>query len=651
MKKSPYDPNVDSLRQLGAMDAAQELFVPVHGHVILYLEEIAIINHPAFQRLRRVRQLGLAHMVFPGATHTRFEHSVGAVHVAQMIIEHVNWNFRKSLQTTRSGPWEYCGVNYPTARYIRLGALLHDIGHLPYGHTLEDELHHLKEHDGAQRLSIVADARYEVHEVDRNLAARLTRPKGGWSLKELVNALYEPYARELGIENSPFELLTHIVCKPPKGSGASAKDWRDTGALLENSIDLGVCQDIVGNTICADFLDYLFRDWQHIGKPFYHDKRLYQYMEIRRLDSEEENQTQPPKFVINAGPREKVRHDALTDILDLLTARYKLAETVLFHRTKLALTGVLDRCLLELHNLFQVLALPEDELQRMLEALLLDSSDDGLFGVLKKLANGGTAYKQKLQEALKAEAKTLESQIAKTPTPHLYEKAETPTARGELQDRVAVINSLIERLKSREVYTLAYKLRISDFPGPHGPDNPRLKGVLALYNVPQNRLAFLSGLEARCGLPAGSLVMYCPPDAKMNAKIARVKLFIEGEVYPFDEYERVRGDSGLTGGALLAQLKRFYELWSAYIFVERTCWDGLSESARRNLQSVIECFFYQTDPDADLKIARSQVDYSIQTVCAETILAAFRSSFGNPPGVEKFENFKFPSGLPFGIDA
>src|ERR1700730_9381791 len=74
----------------------QELFLPIHGHVELHREELAVIDHPSFQRLRRVRQLGLAHMVFPGATHTRFEHCVGAVHVAQLIINHVNKNFRNA---------------------------------------------------------------------------------------------------------------------------------------------------------------------------------------------------------------------------------------------------------------------------------------------------------------------------------------------------------------------------------------------------------------------------------------------------------------------------------------------------------------------------------------------------------------------------
>lgn len=112
----------------------QELFLPIHGHIELNREEVAVIDHPAFQRLRRVRQLGLAQMVFPGATHTRFEHCVGAVHVAQLIVDHVNRNslFARSDSTQ----WKLCAIDEATARFIRLGALLHDLGHLPFGHTL-----------------------------------------------------------------------------------------------------------------------------------------------------------------------------------------------------------------------------------------------------------------------------------------------------------------------------------------------------------------------------------------------------------------------------------------------------------------------------------------------------------------------------------
>src|SRR5439155_25020893 len=94
----------------------QELFLPIHGHVELYREELAIIDHPAFQRLRRVKQLGLAHMVFPGVTHTRFEHSIGAVHTAQLIIEHVNENYNTAESNHRQ--WQKTNINDPAELYF-----------------------------------------------------------------------------------------------------------------------------------------------------------------------------------------------------------------------------------------------------------------------------------------------------------------------------------------------------------------------------------------------------------------------------------------------------------------------------------------------------------------------------------------------------
>ena len=542
MTKRLYDPDKDPIDQLQALDGAQELFVPVHGHILLYPEEIAIIDHPSFQRLRRVRQLGLAHMVFPGATHTRFEHCVGAVHVAQLIVNHINHNYRKSKSTTQAGDWTCGGVDYPTARFIRLGALLHDIGHLPFGHTLEDELAHLRPHDGNERLSLVADRAYEQYEVCRTLKldAVVERPPGGWSLKALVDALYNPLAQRISLPVSPFAFLTHIVCKPPKGTD-KGKDtqWKLTAQKIAGAIDLSVCRDIVGNTICADFLDYLFRDWHHLGKPLYHDKRLYQYMEVRSHAPSDGSEDEGTKFVINVNHDEKIRHDALTDILELLNARYKLAETVLFHRTKLSLTGVLDRCLLEIGALYKQLGFSDDEYKTALESLLLESSDDGLVGVLRKLAAGGTnEIKKKRQQALKAERDAIETQTDKSPS--LYGSASAggdsrvgvggsagmqsdTRVAGELQTQANLIDRLIERLRDREVYTLGYKLRMSDFNGPHHPSNRRLSKVLSLYETPVRRLDFLRGIEALCGLPPGSCVMYCPHDATMNANNRRSK--------------------------------------------------------------------------------------------------------------------------------
>src|SRR5258708_37250794 len=168
-------------------------------------------------------------------------------------------------------------------------------------------------------------------------------------------------------------------------------------------------KDIVGNTSCADFLDYLHRDWYHIGKPMYYDRRLFQYMEVRKPLNLEESPREPC-FVINVGGGERIRHDAHTDILELLNARYKLAETVLFHRTKLALTGLLDRVLMESGELFQQLGLSVAQHGELLETLLLESSDDGLVGVLRKLSAGGTAKnKEHFQRAVDSERETVEA--------------------------------------------------------------------------------------------------------------------------------------------------------------------------------------------------------------------------------------------------
>ena len=67
-------------------DARQEVFLPVSGFCLFFPEEIKVINHPAFQRLSRVNQLGQAHLVFRGATHKRIEHVLGAVHVVEQMI-------------------------------------------------------------------------------------------------------------------------------------------------------------------------------------------------------------------------------------------------------------------------------------------------------------------------------------------------------------------------------------------------------------------------------------------------------------------------------------------------------------------------------------------------------------------------------------
>jgi HD superfamily phosphohydrolase len=100
---------------------------PVHGFIIVPTPFIFdLLEHPVVQRLRRIRQLGLTSFVYPGATHTRFQHALGAVHLMGLAIE----NLRQKGTT----------ITEEEAEAVTAAILLHDIGHGPFSHALEESM-------------------------------------------------------------------------------------------------------------------------------------------------------------------------------------------------------------------------------------------------------------------------------------------------------------------------------------------------------------------------------------------------------------------------------------------------------------------------------------------------------------------------------
>lgn len=100
---------------------------PVFGFITLQSELIFdLIEHPYFQRLRRIKQLGLSHLVFPGANHTRFEHTIGALGL-----------MRAAIDTLRN---KGVSIEPVEAEAVVQAILLHDIGHGPFSHALEHTL-------------------------------------------------------------------------------------------------------------------------------------------------------------------------------------------------------------------------------------------------------------------------------------------------------------------------------------------------------------------------------------------------------------------------------------------------------------------------------------------------------------------------------
>lgn len=97
---------------------------PVYGFISTPYESILkVIDHPYFQRLRRIKQLGLTHMVYPGALHTRFHHAMGCTHLMKQAIDTLRMNGHEITEKEAEG--------------VILAILLHDIGHGPFSHALE----------------------------------------------------------------------------------------------------------------------------------------------------------------------------------------------------------------------------------------------------------------------------------------------------------------------------------------------------------------------------------------------------------------------------------------------------------------------------------------------------------------------------------
>ncbi|HEY2162639.1 MAG TPA: HD domain-containing protein, partial [Gemmatimonadaceae bacterium] len=114
------------------MAKGKRIFDPIHRFIELDAGEVALLETPAVQRLRRLRQLGLAYLAFPSAEHSRFTHALGALAIGTRALEAIRTYSPAAFASER----DYTEQR----RLLRASLLLHDVGHGPFSHACESVL-------------------------------------------------------------------------------------------------------------------------------------------------------------------------------------------------------------------------------------------------------------------------------------------------------------------------------------------------------------------------------------------------------------------------------------------------------------------------------------------------------------------------------
>ncbi|MDI3257470.1 MAG: HD domain-containing protein [Kyrpidia sp.] len=242
---------------------------PVHGDIAISPWAARVIDTRAFQRLRGIRQLGTAYLVYPGCHHTRFEHSIGTYWISKQIMGRLQDS--GSPEVARADPVEL--------EAIALAALLHDVTHVPFGHTLEDEWLLFPRHDTGARLQYV---------FSEELGEALEK----WGVLPFVRDLLDP--------RTPSDL-----------------PW---------------AREIVSGTVDADLFDYVRRDAWFAGLRMDYDDRLLSNFVIA-----------DGRLAVNLVKGGRERADVRSEFFHMLHMRYVLTERLYYHHTKIASSAMVAR--------------------------------------------------------------------------------------------------------------------------------------------------------------------------------------------------------------------------------------------------------------------------------------------------------------------
>jgi hypothetical protein len=286
---------------------------PIHGSLTVSDEETRVIDSRTFQRLRHVRQLGFGDLAFPGATHTRHAHSLGAMHVASRLFDAI---------TARSELPAATRDRFRAA--VRLAVLCHDIGHMPLSHASES----IAPQRAALRLPswMGGDAKGQASHED--FTAKLLIDS------QLSGLIDETYAKH-GI--TPTLVASLVTGQLPPGAVG----------FVEGGVDWApVLRAIVSGELDADRMDYLLRDSFYTGVNYgrYDLEWILQNLSAVERDG---------KAVL------ALSKAAIFAFEDFLLSRYHMFLSVYFHHTSVSFDWMLRRYYEEAPGEFEIPSDPE----------------------------------------------------------------------------------------------------------------------------------------------------------------------------------------------------------------------------------------------------------------------------------------------------
>ncbi len=249
---------------------------PIHGFIRFSRAERKIIDHRLFQRLRYIRQLALTELVYPGAAHTRFEHSLGVMEMATRIFDRLAVGNGAQMEATFREVESLRESTMARARQVcRLAALLHDTGHSCFSHAAESVFHEGSDHESLTVHLLTSSEHFgsmldsDFFEGCGTLAASIIRPD---------------------VDSAP---------------------------------QVQLIRDIVSGQVDADRSDYLIRDSHHCGVDYgrFDYRRLIECLAVCQSDETGE---------LLMG----VQRDGVHSIESLILARYEMNTQVYYHRLR-----------------------------------------------------------------------------------------------------------------------------------------------------------------------------------------------------------------------------------------------------------------------------------------------------------------------------